>query len=95
MTDEHNQLGLLIQAQQKMADDISEIKIMVKEAAQVIHFLRRDQDEMKVRLERVESAHINCPARAKAAAWSISARDFAWLVALMGGIVAVWASFKK
>lgn len=93
--EESGQLSLLIQAQQKMADDISDIKGMVKEAAQIIHFVRRDQDELKVRLDRVELLHASCPARAKAQAWSISSKDVAWLVAFIGGVAALYFQFKK
>lgn len=93
--EDSTQLGLLIQAQQKMADDVSDIKVMVKEAAQIIHFVRRDQDEMKLRVDKLEGIHADCPARLKANAWSISLKDIAWIVALFGGIVAMYASIKK
>lgn len=56
--DEITQMSLLIQAQQKIADDISEIKVMVKELSTTMHYVRRDQDELKTRLDRVEAALI-------------------------------------
>jgi hypothetical protein len=81
--------------QQRMAEDVSEIKVLCKELAAVMHFVRRDQDDFKARLDKLELAQQTCPARLKATAWSMSLKDIAWILALVGGIIAVIAGFKS
>jgi hypothetical protein len=92
--EDSTQLAALISCQQKMSEDIGDIKATVKEAASIITFVRRDQDELKVRLDRLEIMHNNCPARQKMNAWSMGAKDIAWLLALVGGILSVWYGRK-
>jgi len=99
MTDNEFQLFLTNQERfaeehRRMAEDISEIKIAVKEAAQIFSFLQRNLDTVIVRLDKVERAQTECPARKRAESWGMSARDLAWLIAFAGGLAALYAATK-
>lgn len=97
--DDNSQLFLLIQTQQKMGEDIADIKASIKEAAQILIFLRRDQDELKAelkkRIEQLEKQHQECPARLKMQGWSIGLRDYFWLISTIAGTISLWYLFKQ
>jgi hypothetical protein len=99
MMDENQQLLLLLQTQQKMSDDIADIKATIKEAAQILIFLRRDHDEFKTetrnRLSQLEKAHLECPARLKMQGWALSLRDVLWLVCAVASVLSVWYTLKR
>lgn len=99
MTDNEFQLFLTNQERfteehRRMAVDISEIKIAVKEAAQIFSFLQKNMNAMEIRLEKVEKAQVECPARKRAESWGLSAKDLAWIIAFAGGIAALYAALK-
>jgi hypothetical protein len=81
--------------QQRIAEDVSEIKVLCKELAAVMHFVRRDQDDFKVRLDKIELAQQTCPARLIATAWGISMKDIAWMLALAAGLFGLWSQAGK
>jgi adenylosuccinate synthase len=100
-----NELSVFLSEQKRMASDINEIKITVKEAAQVVIYMQKTVDEVKERSEKeitevktrltgLERAHNDCPARLRVQGWGMSAKDLAWLVAFVGGILALYAALK-
>jgi len=80
-----------LQTQQKMSEDIAEIKGTVKEAAQIVTHLNRDVTEIKDRLRKVESHPLECPAARRHDAWSMTSRDLLWLLGLVAAIAGVIA----
>jgi hypothetical protein len=99
MTDNEFQLFLTNQERfteehRRMAGDISEIKIAVKEAAQIFAFLQRNVDTVVVRLDKIERAQTECPARKRAESWGMSLRDLAWLAAFAGAVFALYVALK-
>lgn len=99
MTDNEFQLFLnnqerFTEEHRRMACDISEIKIAVKEAAQIFSFLQKNLAALEQRVEKVEKGQNECPARKRAEGWGLSAKDLAWLVAFAGGIAALYAVLK-
>jgi hypoxanthine phosphoribosyltransferase len=51
-----------LQTQQRMSDDISDIRATLKEAAQIVTHLNRDVSDMRSRLEKVERHPMECQA---------------------------------
>lgn len=99
MTDNEFQLFLTNQERfaeehRRMAGDISEIKIAVKEAAQIFTYMQRNLDAIGQEVERLKKAQMECPARKRAESWGLSAKDLAWLIAFAGGIAALYAATK-
>jgi hypothetical protein len=99
MTDNEFQLFLTNQERfaeehRRMAEDISEIKIAVKEAAQIFNYMQRNLDAIGQEVEKLKRAQLDCPARKRAESWGLSAKDLAWLLAFAGGIAALYAATK-
>lgn len=99
MTDNEFQLFLTNQERfteehRRMAEDISEIKIAVKEAAQIFTYIQKNLNLIEIRLEKVERAQIECPARKRAESWGLSAKDLAWILAFAGGVAALYGVLK-
>jgi hypothetical protein len=80
-----------LQTQQRTSDDIAEIKATLKEAAQIVKFLNRDVVEIKTRVEKLERHPGECLAAKRHEAWSMTGRDFAWLIGLIAAIGAALA----
>lgn len=94
-----------LETQERMSNDIADIKATIKEAAQVMGFLSRELSELKAkadrefvelrtRCERLEAHPVSCPALLKYNAWAFSLRDVAWLLTLVGVAVAIWIARK-
>jgi hypothetical protein len=95
MTDNEFQIFLANQErmadeQRKMANDIGEIKVAVKEGAQLLGFLSKNYEGLAARVEKTERSHAECPARLRAHGYGMMFRDFALLLAIIGGIVGAW-----
>ena len=95
--------GGLYQVQQKMAEDISEIKGSIREAIKVLDYMAKDQErlraeleketaELKVKVSAVERQHQDCPARLRHNGWATSVKDLAFVIAL---IASFWALYRK
>ena len=96
------EVTMFLENQQRMAEDISEIKATLKELAQIGLFLRRDQDELKEahkkqneRMSILEETHRNCPARLRHQAWALSAKDLAWLLAFLAALAGAMIVWKR
>lgn len=88
---------LLLQSmntQQKISDDISDIKATIKEGAQIVIFLNRDVALVKERLDAIERHPLECPALTKYNAWAFSVRDMAWILTLLSVAFAIWYAKK-
>jgi regulator of replication initiation timing len=83
-----------LQTQQRMSEDISEIKATLKEAAQILTHLNRDVSELRSRLEKVEKHPMECQAATRHSAWSVTGKDFMWVLGLLAAIASVWALRK-
>jgi phage shock protein A len=83
-----------LQTQQRMSDDISEIKATLKEAAQIVTHLNRDVSELRMRVEKVEKHPMECQAATRHSAWAMTGRDFVWVLGLLAAIASVWALRK-
>jgi len=94
-----------LETQERMSNDIADIKATIKEAAQVMGFLSRELSEVKSRVERdfielrtrcerMEAHTSNCPALMKYNAWAFSLRDLAWFLTFVGVCVAIWYARK-
>lgn len=91
--------------QEKMSDDIADIKGTLKEATTVVSHLSASIENVRMEhkalsqkvetLEKsVEKHPQTCAAMQRHSAWSFSARDIFWLAALVGSIAAVYAALK-
>ncbi len=83
-----------LQTQQRMSDDISDIRATLKEAAQIVTHLNRDVSDMRSRLEKVERHPMECQAATRHSAWSMTSKDFLWVLGLIAAIASVWALRK-
>lgn len=94
-----------LQTQEKMSDDIADIKGTLKEAAKVVSHLGESlenvRSEHKVLCQKVETIERTvekhpqmCPAMQRHSAWSFSMRDVFWIAAMLGSIAAVYAALK-
>ena len=91
--------------QEKMSDDIADIKGTLKEAAkvvslqgQIIEDIRAEHKALSQKVETlertVEKHPQTCAAMQRHSAWSFSARDIFWIATLIGSIAAVYAALK-
>lgn len=83
-----------LQTQQRMSEDISDIKATLKEAAQIVTHLNRDVSDMRNRLEKVERHPLECQAASRHSAWSLTGKDLMWVLGLVVAIASVWALRK-
>ena len=89
------EVTMFLENQQRMAEDIAEIKAAVREAAQVVVFMQRDQNELKNRVEKCEQNYQNCPARVQHNALMFSTRGIMWLLTLIATVLGLAVYFKK
>jgi hypothetical protein len=54
---------ILLETQQKVAEDISQIKISLEKGVQLIEFQRRDHMQLEERVKELEKTQGSCPAR--------------------------------
>jgi hypothetical protein len=92
---ETSPINLLLQTQQKMSDDIADIKATIKETAQIMLFIRKDHDELKMKVDRLESNQLSCPARIRAQNWYITSKDLLWFFTVLAAIASVIVLFKR
>lgn len=85
----------VIDQQQKMSDDLGEIKVMVREAMHTVGYIVKELDDLKGRTSRNETAHFNCPARLRTQGWANVLKDTSILVAVIGSAVAIYTSVVK
>ena len=85
----------LIDQQQKMADDIGEIKTMVREAIHTVGYVVKDLDDLKARMARNELVHVSCPARNRAQGWASVLKDLSLIIAILSSGIAVYVSLAK
>lgn len=93
MTNEDISKDLLLQnlqTQQKMSEDIADIRATIKEASQIMIHLNRDVSDVRNRVEHLERHPNECPAAKRHSAWALSAKDVMWLLALAGAAWALW-----
>lgn len=95
MTDNELQLFLATQdrmaeEQRRMAEDISEIKVAVKEASQIFLFMQKSIDQLQLRIEKMELIQTNCPARQRALGYGMLVRDVGIIVSIASAIYAFY-----
>lgn len=93
MTNEDMSKDLLLQTlqtQQKMSEDIADIRATIKEASQIMIHLNRDVADVRNRVEHLERHPNECPAAKRHSAWALSAKDVMWLLALAAAAWALW-----
>jgi hypothetical protein len=77
-----------------MADDIGEIKTMVREAIHTVGYVVKDLDDLKGRIARTEVAHTTCPARLRSHGWASVMKDVSVLIAVVSSGVAIYMAVK-
>lgn len=89
------QQKIMLENQQRMTEDISDIKASVREAAQIVVFMQRDQNELKQRLNIVETSCAQCPARNHYGAITTTSKALLWILTLVATILGIVLYFKK
>jgi len=84
----------LIDQQGKMAEDIGEIKTMVREAIHTVGYVVKDLDDLKGRIARAETVHTTCPARLRRHGWTEIMKDASVIAAMVASGVAIYLAVK-
>jgi hypothetical protein len=81
------------QIQQKMSDDIADIKSTIKETAQIMIFQRRDHDELKIKVDKIDHNQLTCPARLRTTSYGMTLKDIFYFITLFSAIMTSVANF--